>query len=135
MIPTKISQLCALGYEAITGAAIVFSVSFIFVAILGNSPEGSVRYLLALIIALSLQVYYSWCWVKKGQSLAQRAWGLRLQSVDNATLTIHQSVMRLWLAAILNISMISVFFLLFSKQNQFAHDIFMKCRIVRNSDR
>ena len=134
MIPTKISQLCALGYEAITGAAIVFCVSFIFVAILGNSPEGSVRYLLALIIALSLQVYYSWCWVKKGQSLAQRAWGLKLQSVENAALTILQSVMRLWLAVILYISMVSVFVLLFSKQNQFAHDIFMKCRVVCYSD-
>ena len=135
MMPTKINQLCALGYEAITGAAIIFSVSFIFVAILGNSPEGSIRYLLALIIAFSLQLYYSWCWIKNGQSLAQRAWGLRLRSVDNATLTIHQSVLRLWLATILNISMISVFVLLFSKQNQFAHDIFMKCRIVSDSDR
>jgi len=133
--PTKINQLCALGYEAITGAAIVFSVSFIFVAILGNSPDGSVRCLLALVIAFSLQLYYSWCWIKNGQSLAQRAWGLRLQSADNATLTIHQSVMRLWLAAILNISMISVFVLLLSKQNQFAHDIFMKCRVVRAYNR
>ena len=135
MMPTKINQLCALGYETITGAAIVFSVSFIFVAILGNSPEGAVRYLLVLIIALSLQLYYSWCWLKHGQSLAQRAWGLKLESVNNTALTIHQSVMRLWLAVILNVSMISVFVLLFSKQNQFAHDIFMKCRIVRTYDR
>jgi uncharacterized RDD family membrane protein YckC len=135
VIPTKINQLCALGYEAITGTAIVFSVSFIFVAILGNSPEGSTRYLLALIVALSLHLYYSWCWVRKGQSLAQRAWGLRLESGDNATLTISQSVLRLWLAALLNISMISILVLLFSKKNQFAHDICMKCKVVGNSHR
>jgi uncharacterized RDD family membrane protein YckC len=124
-VPAKITQLCALAYEAITSATILFSSGFIFIACIGASPSGPERLVLGLIMLASLQGYYSWCWVKKGHSLAQRAWGLRIESDVGANLTILQSVLRFWLATTLNISLISIFTLFFNKRNQLAQDIFL----------
>ena len=130
--PKKLEQLFSMGYELLIVLAISFSFGFCYVGILGRTPEGAEKYCLYFCILIVLQSYYSYCWMTTGQSIAQRAWGLTISNRDQ-NLSLRTSVLRFTLAAVLNLSLLSVVFLIFGRSNQLIQDRLIGTLVQKNS--
>ena len=130
--PKKLEQLFSMGYELIIVLAISFSFGFCYIGILGRKPEGVEKYCLYLCILFVLQSYYSYCWMTTGQSLAQRAWGLTI-SIRDQNLSLRTSVLRFTLSALLNLSLVSIVFLILGRSNQLIQDRLIGTLVQKNS--
>ena len=86
MAPTLRRRLASLLYEALVAAALVLVVValFSFVAALAGASGRQRPLLLALCFA-SLGGYFTYCW-RNGQTLAMRAWKIRIVDAQGAPL-------------------------------------------------
>jgi len=76
-------RLAAVAYDSILLAALFFIVSAIAVASHRAAVEsGSVWF--QLLLAATAWLYFGWCWVHGGQSVAMRAWKLRVVRLDES---------------------------------------------------
>ena len=80
---------------------------------------------LQLFIAVVFAAYFLYCWLRGGQTLAMKAWGIRLAQVTPA-----RAVLRFVLAAILLPSTISFIWVFFDRDRQFLHDRLAGTRLV-----
>ncbi len=69
--------------------------------------------------------YFLWCWLRGGQTLAMKAWHIRLIDV-----TPLKALTRLVLAAVLVPTGISLVWSLFDRDRQFLHDRLAGTRLV-----
>jgi uncharacterized RDD family membrane protein YckC len=70
---------------------------------LGPSAEGIVRlnpYLVQLIAALTVMAFFSWFWLKNGQTLGMQAWRIKLVGFDGSPPGVLQVVRRCFGAAL-----------------------------------
>jgi uncharacterized RDD family membrane protein YckC len=87
-------------YEAVLLAAIAFFAGVLFLFVSGGSEaSGWTRlaqqaYLLAVFAA-----YFLWCWLRGGQTLAMKAWRIRLVAPGYARLPPARALMRFCYAA------------------------------------
>jgi uncharacterized RDD family membrane protein YckC len=66
--------------------------------------------------------YFLWCWLRGGQTLAMKAWHIRLVGVTPA-----RAIMRFLLLALLPVS---IAWALFDRDRQFLHDRLAGTRLV-----
>jgi uncharacterized RDD family membrane protein YckC len=106
-------------YEAILLFAVAFFAAWVFFFASGgrDATAGSMRHLLQLFIGLFFAAYFLWSWLRGGQTLAMKAWRIRLVDV-----TPGRAFLRLMLAAILVPTGLSVLWALFDRDRQFLHD-------------
>jgi len=116
-----------MAYEAILLFAIAFFAAWLFFFASGgrDATTGWVRYALQLFIAAVFAAYFLWCWLRGGQTLAMKAWRIRLVEVSPAS-----ALLRLLLAAILVPTGISVIWALFDRDGQFLHDRLAGTRLL-----
>jgi RDD family. len=96
--PSVARRLAAMVYEALLVAAIVMVAAFLFYGAATAKLEGAVRLAFQCYLAAVLGLYFVWCW-RRGQTLAMKAWKLRLVRVDGTQLSIAHALLRLILAA------------------------------------
>jgi uncharacterized RDD family membrane protein YckC len=108
-----------MGYEAILLFAVAFFAAWIFFFASGgrDATAGALRYALQLFIAVVFASYFLWCWLRGGQTLAMKAWHIRLANVTPVS-----ALLRLMLAALLVPTGVSVIWALFDPERQFLHD-------------
>jgi len=111
-------QVFALSYELITTITILFSSGFFVTAIVGGSEAKSLKVITNVIPIVTVLLYYIVCWSKTGQSLAQKAWGLKVTDKNGDLLSLTKSIKRVFLSGVLNLLGISLIVLLFSKNHQ-----------------
>lgn len=85
-------------YEALLVAAIVMVAAFLFYGAATAKLEGATRLAFQCYLAAVLGFYFIWCW-RRGQTLAMKAWKLRLVRADGEPLSIPHALLRLLLAA------------------------------------
>ena len=117
-------RLAALAYEAVLLFAIVF------VALLGKTPQGVLRWFLYLYLLCVAGAYFLFCWVRSGQTLAQKAWGLRVTAIDGSLLQWRRATLRYLLAVVSIGSGIGLIWAIFDPHRQFLHDRLAGSRIV-----
>ena len=112
-------------YEAILLFAVAFFAAWLFYFASGarDATSGWLRYALQLFIAVIFAAYFLWCWLRGGQTLAMKAWGIRLVGV-----TPRKALVRFVLALIL--FPVSVAWALFDRDRQFLHDRLAGTRLV-----
>ena len=112
-------RLASMVYEAILLFAVAFFAAWVFFFASGgrDATAGSMRHLLQLFIGLFFAAYFLWSWLRGGQTLAMKAWRIRLVDV-----TPGRAFLRLMLAAILVPTGLSVLWALFDRDRQFLHD-------------
>ena len=112
-------------YEAILLFAVAFFAAWLFYFASGarDATTGWLRYALQLFIAVIFAAYFLWCWLRGGQTLAMKAWGIRLVGV-----TPRKALVRFVLALIL--FPVSVAWALFDRDRQFLHDRLAGTRLV-----
>ena len=123
-------RLAALAYEAILLFAILFISGYLFVALAGRTPQGWLRGIFYAYLLAVCGTYFVFCWIRSGQTLAQKSWGLRVTAADGSLLTWHQAVKRYLLAAVSLGSGIGVLWALIDPQHQFLHDRLAGSRLV-----
>ncbi len=125
MTPGLARRLASMVYEGLLAFAVAFFAGAIFLAASGgrDATRGMLRHELQLVLALALSAYFLYCWLHGGQTLAMKAWRIRLVDV-----TPRKAVIRLILAALL--LPISIVWALFDRDRQFLHDRLAGTRLI-----
>jgi len=112
-------------YEAFLLFAVAFFAAWLFFFASGgrDATAGWLRYALQLLIAVVFAAYFLWCWLRGGQTLAMKAWGIRLVEV-----TPRKALLRFVLAAAL--FPVSIVWALFDRDRQFLHDRLAGTRLI-----
>jgi uncharacterized RDD family membrane protein YckC len=118
-------RLASMVYEAVLLFAVAFFASWIFFFASGgrDATSGALRHELQLFILAVFAAYFVWCWLRGGQTLAMKAWHIRLVDV-----TPRKAVLRFVLALLL--LPVSIAWALFDRDRQFLHDRLAGTRLV-----
>jgi uncharacterized RDD family membrane protein YckC len=106
-------------YEAVLLFAVGFFAAWLFLFASGgrDATAGAARHLLQLLIGLVFAAYFLWCWLRGGQTLAMKAWRIRLVEVTPA-----KALLRFALATLLVPPLVSILWSFFDRDRQFLHD-------------
>jgi len=120
-------RLAAMLYEALLLGAVAFFAAWLFFFASGgrDATSGWTRHALQLFIAAVLAAYFLWCWLRGGQTLAMKAWRIRLTGV-----TPKRAILRFVLAALLVPTGVSILWACFDRERQFLHDRLAGTRLV-----
>lgn len=112
-------------YESVLLFAVAFFAAWLFFFVSGgqDATTGWRRNLLQLFIAAVFAAYFLWSWLRGGQTLAMKAWHIRLVDV-----TPVKALLRLLLAAFL--LPVSIVWALFDRDRQFLHDRLVGTRLI-----
>ena len=116
-----------MAYEAVLLFAVAFFAAWLFFFASGaqDATSGWRRHALQLFIGMVFAAYFLWCWLRGGQTLAMKAWHIRVVDVVPTS-----ALLRLALAAILVPTGISIVWSLFDRDRQFLHDRLAGTRLV-----
>ena len=114
-------------YESLLLFAVAFFAAWLFFFASGgrDATSGWPRYALQLFILAFFAGYFLWCWLRGGQTLAMKAWHIRLVEV-----TPPRALLRLALALILVPTGVSIIWSFFDAERQFLHDRLAGTRLV-----
>jgi len=119
-------RLASMLYEALLLFAIAFFAGFAFHFASHGAPlEGWVRLAHQALLCAVFAAYFLWCWLRGGQTLAMKAWRIRL---DQATPP--RALLRFALALLLVPTGISLLWALLDRERQFLHDRLAGTRLV-----
>ena len=112
-------RLASMLYEAVLLFAVGFFAAWVFYFASGgvDATAGATRHLLQVFIALVFAAYFLWCWLRGGQTLAMKAWRIRVVDV-----TPPKALFRFLIALIGVPTAISIVWALFDRDRQFLHD-------------
>jgi uncharacterized RDD family membrane protein YckC len=118
-------RLASMVYEAILLFAVAFFAAWLFFFASGgrDATQGWARYALQLLILVVCACYFLWCWLRGGQTLAMKAWRVRLVDV-----TPRKALLRFVLAVLL--LPVSIAWALFDRDGQFLHDRLAGTRLI-----
>lgn len=85
-------------YESILVFAILFLVGIVYRSLFGDPHTDVEQHLLFIVSWLIIGVYFVYCWVKSGQTLAMQTWRIQLLGFDGKTLLLQQAVTRYFIA-------------------------------------
>lgn len=112
-------------YEAVLLFAVAFFAAWLFYFASGgrDATAGWLRYTLQFFIGAVFAAYFLWCWLRGGQTLAMKAWHIRLVDV-----TPRKALLRFILAVAL--FPVSLAWALVDRDRQFLHDRLAGTRLV-----
>jgi uncharacterized RDD family membrane protein YckC len=125
--PPLLRRLASMGYEAILLFGVGFFAAWLFFFASGgrDATQGWPRYVLQLFILVVFASYFLWCWLRGGQTLAMKAWRIRLVEV-----TPGKALLRFFYSLLLVPTALSVIWALIDKEKQFLHDRLAGTRLV-----
>lgn len=114
-------------YEALLLFAVGFFATWLFFFASGGreATSGTLRHELQLLLVFVFGAYLLWCWLRGGQTLAMKAWKIRLVGVTPA-----KALARFALAFLLVPTGISIVWAFFDPERQFLHDRLAGTRLV-----
>ena len=120
-------RLASLLYELLLLFAVAFFASWLFFFASGgrDATSGMLRAALQLFILTVFAAYFLWCWLRGGQTLAMKAWRIRLVRV-----TPGKAILRFVLALLLVPSGLGILWALFDSEKQFLHDRLAGTRLI-----
>jgi uncharacterized RDD family membrane protein YckC len=125
--PGLARRLASMVYEAFLLFAVGFFAAWLFFFASGgrDATAGAARHLLQLFIVLVFASYFLWSWLRGGQTLAMKAWHIRLVDVTPA-----KALLRFMLALVLVPTLLSVLWSLLDRDRQFLHDRLAGTRLI-----
>lgn len=127
MTPGLAQRLGGMLYEALLLFAVAFFAGFAFLFASGAAPlEGWLLRAHQAFLAAVFAAYFLWCWLRGGQTLAMKAWRVRLIGVTPA-----RALLRFVYALVLVPTGVSILWALVDPERQFLHDRLAGTRLVR----
>jgi len=131
--PSLLRRLGSLLYDAMTFTALWLLAAAVFTAFYGTAVEGWPRHLLQGICLSVISIYFLWCWMHGGQTLAMKTWRIRLVDERGAALALPVALKRyLFAGAGLGLAGISLWWALLDRDRQFLHDRLAGTRLVQH---
>lgn len=111
-------------YEAVLLFAVAFLGTWLFQFAAGTLRiEGWRMHLLQLFLLVLFAAYFLWCWLRGGQTLAMKAWRIRLVAKDgHARLAPQAALLRFVCALLLVPTLIGIAWAYVDRDRQFLHD-------------
>lgn len=153
--PSIVRRAASLAYETVLLIAIAFVATSVFMfASGGEHAEGRQRLLLQLYLGMVFAAYFLWCWLRGGQTLAMKAWRIKLILSDGGRVPPSRALLRfvlfaliaacygasvglargqsdLWLViGMLALGSVSTGWAIFDRDGQFLHDRLSGTRLV-----
>lgn len=93
-------RLAALVYEATLLFGVVFAASYVLIAATGWTYPlpAARRWTLQAVVFVVVGLYFVYCWTHGGQTLALKAWRLRVARADGSPVRLGQAIVRYLLA-------------------------------------
>jgi uncharacterized RDD family membrane protein YckC len=116
-----------MAYEAVLLFAVAFFAAWLFFFVSGaqDATSGWRRHALQLFIGTVFAAYFLWCWLRGGQTLAMKAWRIRLVDV-----TPPKALLRFAFAVLFVPTLVSIVWSFFDRERQFLHDRLAGTRLV-----
>lgn len=131
MTPGLPRRLGGVLYDGLTMVALWMLASAVFTSLYGMADTGASRALLQVFSLALVAGYFLWCWTRGGQTLAMRAWRIRVVYANGAPLTLVGAILRLLLAgAGIAVVGLGLWWALVDRDGQFLHDRLAKTRLV-----
>jgi uncharacterized RDD family membrane protein YckC len=125
-------RLASLLYESVLLVPVLFVAALPFLLLTHDAASRWMKPLFQLWLLAVLGLYFGYCWVKGGQTLAMKAWRIRVQRADGAALSWRQALLRFVLACwTLAPAGLGLLWALVDRDRQFLHDRLAGTRIVR----
>lgn len=120
-----------MAYEGVLVFAILFLASYLFLSLARDAQEGWPRLVFQTYLFAVCGAYFMFCWVRGGQTLPMKTWGMRLVTADGQALSTRTALLRYLFAVPAICSGASLVWALFDRDRQFLHDRLAGTRIVR----
>ena len=124
--PTLVRRLFSMLYEALVMFGVLFTAIMVFMLFRDPAVPGAKPFFQAYLF-LVLAWYFTWFWTHGGQTVAMRAWRLRVERRDGQPLHFAQACLRFALAWL---SVLSILWAFIDRDNQFLHDRLAGTRLV-----
>ncbi len=129
--PGLIRRLACMFYELLLLFAVGFAATWLFFfASGGRGADGPARTLLQIFLLMVFAAYFLWCWLRGGQTLAMKAWKIRLVTDRGARIAPATALLRFALACVLVPLGVGLIWALFDRERQFLHDRLAGTRLV-----
>ena len=114
-------------YEAILLFAVAFFAGWLFYFASGgrDATQGALRHELQLFVLAVFAAYFLWCWLRGGQTLAMKAWKIRVVDITPA-----RALARFFWALLFVPTGVSILWAIFDMDRQFLHDRLAGTRLV-----
>lgn len=133
LLPASLSRrLASMLYETLLLIAVlIFGWIFPHILLAALAFAKAPAWLIQLHLFGLLLLYFCWCWVKGGQTLAMKTWKIRLVGVDGQRLRPTQAVLR-YMAAWFSLGLAGagILWALVDRDGQFLHDRIAGTRII-----
>jgi uncharacterized RDD family membrane protein YckC len=122
--PSILRRLASMLYEFFGMFAIGFLATWLFQFAAGTLVlEGWRRHLLQLFILGVFAIYFLWCWLRGGQTLAMKTWRIRVVAKDgHRPLAPAAALARFFYALLLVPTLIGICWAMVDRDRQFLHD-------------
>lgn len=121
-----IRRLLSMLYESLVFGAVLFIAAFIFILLRNPQVPGAMPFFQVYLVLVALG-FFTWFWTHGGQTVAMKAWRIRIERRDGKALGFAQASLRFVLAWL---SILSVLWAVFDRDHQFLHDRLAGTRIV-----
>lgn len=124
-------RIACMLYESILVFAILFVAGVVYRALMGDPYSDFEQHLFFMYSWLIIGVYFVYCWVKSGQTLAMQTWRIQLLRLDGNPLSLGQAVRR-YVIASFSLMFFGLGFLwaIFDREGLYLHDRFTGSRLV-----
>jgi len=124
-------RIACMLYESILVFAILFVAGILYRAVLGDPHTDFEQHLFFIYSWLIAGLYFVFCWVKSGQTLAMQTWRIQLLGFDGKPLPLEQAVRR-YVIASFSLMFFGLGFLwaIFDREGLYLHDRFTGGRLV-----
>ena len=119
-------------YEVILVLAICLIASYPYVTIILEIFTVLPTVFFQLYLFMICGFYFVFCWRKSGQTLAMKAWNIRLVNINHEHLSLKKAILRYIISVPLTLSCISIIWLLFDKDRRSAHDRILGTQIIND---
>lgn len=128
-------RLASMLYESLLVIAVlIFGWIFPHILLAAFAGAKAPNIIVQLHLFLLLMVYFGWCWVKGGQTLAMRTWKIRVVGADGSRPRPAQAILRYMAAWFsLGIAGVGVMWALVDRDGQFLHDRIAGTRLIRDT--
>jgi uncharacterized RDD family membrane protein YckC len=130
-VPGVARRLASMFYESLLLFAVAFAATGLFFLASGAAfATGWLRHALQAYLVAVFAAYFLWCWLRSGQTLAMKAWRIRLVYPGRERVPPLRALARFALAALLVPTGVSILWALFDRERQFLHDRLAGTRLV-----
>ena len=117
-------------YEVLLLAALLLVAGFVFLRFVGEI-DNTVRPFFQIYLLIIVGIYFVWFWSHGGQTVAMKAWRVRLVNDNGSRITTKQAVYRYLLALLsFGLTMVGIAWAIVDPDHKFLHDRLVKTTLV-----